>query len=212
MSETDEISGLETALVDRANKLAEEYLAHGRQEHDRLLEDAAQRLHAEEEHATAAAKAQAERTYQQAVQSAELELRAELDRLRLELVNAVLGHLPARLQQLAEDEQRYLPLLRAWLREGAAAIERDELTVEVNARDLQRLKENWDSIAKESAPGKRMTLADAPISCTGGVLITSVDRNIRIDNTFEGRRGRMGEEMHNVIAERLAPFNGTGGS
>lgn len=212
MSETDEIGGLESALVDRANKLAGEYLAHGRQEHDRLLEDANLRLRAEEERATIAAKAQAERAYQQQVQSAELELRTELDRQRLELVDGVLSHLPAHLEQLAADEQRYLPLLRAWLREGAAVIERDELTVEVNARDLQRLKQSWDSIAQESAPGKRLTLADAPINCTGGVLITSADRNIRIDNTFEGRRGRMGEEMHNVIAERLAPVNGTGGS
>lgn len=212
MSDIDEITGLETALVDRANKLAEEYLTHGRQEHDRLLEEAGQRLRADEERATAAAKAQAERAYQQQVQSAELELRAELDRQRLELVNTVLGHLPARLQQLAEDELRYLPLLRGWLREGAATIERDELVVEANARDLQRLKKNWEGIAQEAAPGKRLALAGEPIACSGGVLITSTDRNIRIDNTFEGRLERLGEQLQNAIAERLGSASGMGGS
>lgn len=212
MSETDEIGGLETALVDRANKLADEYIANGRQEHERLLAEASQRLHADEERATAAAKAQAERTYQQQAQAAELQLRAELDRLRLELVNTVLSHLPARLEQLAADEQRYLPLLRAWLREGASAIERDELTVEVNARDLQRLKMDWGRIAQEVAPAKHLTLADQPIACSGGVLITSADRNIRVDHTFEGRQVRLGEQLQHVIAERLMPVTGTGGA
>ncbi|HEY5994401.1 MAG TPA: V-type ATP synthase subunit E family protein [Gallionellaceae bacterium] len=212
MSEADEISGLESALVDRANKLAEEYLTHGRQEHDTLLAEASQRLRNDEERATAAAKAQAERTYQQQVQAAELQLRAELDRLRLDLVNTVLGHMPARLQQLAEDEQRYLPLLHAWLREGAAAIERNELTVQSNARDLQRLRRDWDSIAQQAAPGKQLTLSDEVIDCTGGVLVASADRNIRFDNTFEGRQERLGEQLQNVIAERLAPAGGAGGN
>jgi V/A-type H+-transporting ATPase subunit E len=212
MSETDEIGGLETALVDRANKLADEYIANGRQEHERLLAEASQRLHADEERATAAAKAQGERTYQQQAQAAELQLRAELDRLRLELVNTVLSHLPARLEQLAADEQRYLPLLRAWLREGASAIERDELTVEVNARDLQRLKTDWGRIAQEVAPAKHLTLADQPIACSGGVLITSADRNIRVDHTFEGRQVRLDEQLQHVIAERLMPVTGTGGA
>ncbi len=205
MSEADEISGLESALADRANKLAEEYIAHGRQEHDRLLAEAAQRLRADEEHATFAAKALAERTYQQKVQAAELQLRAELDRLRQELVEAALGHLPVRMRQLAEDEQRYLPLLRAWLRDGAAGIERQDLIVSMNARDLQRMKKDWSAFAREAAPGKNLTLSDEPIDCTGGALITSTDRNIRIDNTFEGRQVRLGEELQYVIADRLSP-------
>ncbi len=212
MSETDEIGGLEFALADRANKLADEYVANGRQEYERLLAEAAQRLRADEERATLAARAQAERAYQQQVQAAELQLRAELDRLRLELVNTVLGHLPVRLEQLAADEQRYLPLMRTWLREGASAIERDELTVEANARDLQRLKKDWDAIIKEVAPAKRLTLSEQPIPCNGGVLITSADRNIRVDYTFEGRQVHLGEQLQNVIAERLMPASGTGGA
>lgn len=212
MSETDEIGGLESALVDRANKLADEYVANGRQEHEHLLAEANQRLHADEERATAAAKLQAERIYQQQVQAAELQLRAELDRLRLELVTTVLSHLPGRLEQLAADEQRYLPLLRAWLREGASAIERDDLTVEANARDLQRLKKDWESVVKEVAPTKHLALSGQPIPCSGGVLITSADGNIRVDHTFEGRQVRLGEQLQNVIAERLMPATNVGGA
>lgn len=212
MSETDQIAGLESALVERANKLADEYLTHGRQDHDHLLADAKQRLRADEERQLAAAKAQAERAYQQQVQAAELQLRAELDRLRLELVSNVLAHLPARLEQLASDETRYLPLLRGWLRESAATIEHKELVAYVNARDLKRLKPEWDKIAKEAAPDKHLTLAAESIVCSGGVLIESADRNIRMDNTFEGRQERLGDELQNAIAEQLVPATTPGGN
>jgi len=205
MSESDQISGLESALVERANKLAGEYLADGRREHDRLLADAAQHLNLEEERETGTARAQAERAYRQQVQAAELKMRADLDRLRMELVNRVFSRLPARCEELAVDEQRYLPLLRGWLREGAAAIECDDLVVQANERDLQRLRSNWDSIAREAAPGKRMVLSDEPIACSGGVLITSADRNIRVDHTIEGRRERLEELLQNTVAETLAP-------
>lgn len=208
MSEAEQIAGLESALIDRANKLADEYLANGRQEHERLLAEAQQRLHLEEEHETASARALADRTYQQRVQAAELDLRAEMDRLRLEMVNGVLGQLPARLAELAADEARYLPLLREWLREAAAAIEQEELTVQLNARDLQRLGRNWDAIVRETAPGKRVALSAEPMACAGGVLVTSADGRIRVDNTFEGRQERMSEALQNAIAEQLAPATG----
>jgi V/A-type H+-transporting ATPase subunit E len=210
MSEAEQISGLESALIDRANKLAEEYLANGRQEQGRLLAEAKQRLHLEEEHETAAAKALADRTYQQRVQAAELELGAELDHLRLELVSGVLRRLPARLAQVAEDESRYLPLLRGWLREGAAAIEHDDLVAQFNARDRARVAGGWQAIAAEAAPGKRLTLAEQTLDCSGGVLVGSADGRIRVDNTFEGRQERMGEQLQNAVAEQLTP--GTGGN
>lgn len=210
MSETDQITGLESALIDRASKLAEEYLANGRQEHERLMAEAKQRLHLEEEHETAAARALADRTYQQRVQAAELELRADLDRLRLELVTAVLSRLPGRLEQLAADEPRYLALLRGWLREGAAAIEQDALIVELNARDLKHLGPSWAALAAEAAPGKRLTLAAEPLACAGGVVVSSADGRIRVDNTFESRQERMGELLQNAVAEHMTA--GTGGN
>ncbi len=210
MSDADQITGLESALLDRAARLAEEYLANGRQEHDHLLAEAKQRLHLEDEHETAAARALADRNYQQRVQAAELEMQAALDRLRMELVTGVLSRLPARLDELRADEARYFALLRDWLHQGAAAIEYTELTVQLNAHDLQRLQAGWDAFAKEAAPGKHLTLAAEPIPCSGGLLITSADRNIRVDHTFEGRRERLSELLQNAIAEQLTPAAGGG--
>jgi V/A-type H+-transporting ATPase subunit E len=205
MSDPDDISGLESALAERAEKLAGEHLASGRLARERILSETRQRLRIEEQREVLAAKAQAERAYQQQVQSAELSLRADLDRVRWELVNAVLDDLPARLAELAGDDASYLPLLRDYLREGAESIERDELVVRVNARDLPRLRKDWEKYAKEAAPGKRLTLSPETLDGTGGVLIVSSDGNIRLDNTFEGRMERLEETLQSAVAERLMP-------
>lgn len=205
MSDPDQISGLETALTERANKLAAEYLDYARQTREQILAEGKLRLHLEEEREVLAAKARAERIYQQQAQAAELQLHSESDRLRMQLVKSVLDHLPARFAELAADEQRYLPLLRGWLREGAQAIERDELLVQVNQRDWQRLQPAWDGFAKDAMPGKQLRLSTETIACSGGVLIVSADNDIRFDNTFEGRLERMSETLQNTINERLSP-------
>lgn len=205
MNETDQIGGLEAALTERANKLAAEYLEYARQTREQILADGKMRLHLEEEREVLAAKAHAERIYQQQVQAAELQLHAELDRLRIQLVRSVLDRLPGRLAELAADEQRYLPLLRAWLREGAQAMERDELVVQVNRRDWLRLQTGWDDFAGQAVPDKKLRLSADPIECSGGMLLVSADNDIRFDNTFEGRLERMNETLQTTINERLGP-------
>lgn len=208
MSDVDDISGLEAALADRARKLADEHLVNGRQERELILVETRQRLHIEEEREVLAAKIRAERAYQQRVQAAELGLRAGLDRLRRELADAALAGLPARLAALAADDASYLPLLRNFLREAAQAIERDDLVAQFNARDLQRLQQDWEKYANEAAPGKRLILSPEPVDNIGGVLVSSADGNIRFDNTFEGRMERLDETLGGVITERLSAQSG----
>ncbi|HZW24716.1 MAG TPA: V-type ATP synthase subunit E family protein [Gallionella sp.] len=205
MSDAEQISGLESALAERARKLAEEHLANGRLERERLLAETRQRLDIEKERKVLAAKAHAEHAYRQRVQAAELELRAALDRVRQELSDAALAQLPAQLSACADDEAHYLPLLQNYLREAAQAIERDELVARFNARDLQRLQADWAHHAGAAAPGKRLSLSPDPLACLGGVLVASGDGDIRFDNTFEGRMERREETLRSTVAERLMP-------
>jgi len=205
MSDGHTIGGLESALLARAEKLAAEYLAGGQHVRQQILADNNQRLHIEEEREVLAAKAHAERVYQQRVQASELGLRAELDHVRWNLVNSVLANLPGRLSELAQDEARYLPLLLAWLREGAQAIERDHLVVQVNARDLPLLQRDWNNYAQEAAPKKHLELCEQTLNRIGGVLITSSDGDICFDNTFEGRMEKFSEALQGAIADQLIP-------
>lgn len=202
---SDQTAGLESALLTHAQKLADEYLVEARKLQQQIIEDSNRLLRAEEEREVLSAKARAERLYQQRVQAAELDLRGELEQMRWSLVKAALDALPGRLAELAQDESRYLPLLGEWLREGAQAIERDQLIVRANRRDLPLLKREWPRLSREGAAGKSVQLSEEPLESLGGVWIGSADGGVRFDNTFEGRMERLGGELERAVARLLLP-------
>ncbi|MCK9394089.1 MAG: V-type ATP synthase subunit E family protein [Methylobacter sp.] len=160
-------------------------------------------LHQREEQETLFAKSLGERIYRQRVQSGELAMSAELDRLRWTWVQSTLEKAQTYLSRLAEDENGYLPILARLLKQAAGAIERDELVARVSSRDMERLRGRWESWSGPLAPDKHIVLASEPIDCTGGILVQSHDERIRVDNTFEGRIERLQDELQRVILERL---------
>jgi V/A-type H+-transporting ATPase subunit E len=77
--------------------------------------------------------------------------------------------------------------------------------VHANLRDRKLLAAHWPTIAQALPAGKRVQLADDPIEALGGVLVTSDDGRIRVDNTFEGRMSRLRAQIQHSILERLLP-------
>jgi V/A-type H+-transporting ATPase subunit E len=201
--QTTRIEDLESALLFRAEALADEYLNGAERLRGQIIEDANKLLRLREEREILAAKAGAERLYRQRVQAAEIKMQEELDHLRWTLVHSVLEDVNTHLSQLANDDGTYLPLLTRFLYQGASAIEREELVARVNQRDFPRLEPRWTEMVKEAAAGKQVSLSQQPIETSGGMLIESGDGRIRVDNTFEGRMERLQTEIHRAITERL---------
>jgi V/A-type H+-transporting ATPase subunit E len=50
-----------------------------------------------------------------------------------------------------------------------------------------------------------ITLAEDPIDTEAGVLVSSADGRIRVDNTLEGRMARLRLRIQQAILERLLP-------
>ncbi|WP_456405861.1 V-type ATP synthase subunit E [Thiolapillus sp.] len=203
MAEEQLVKDLEKALLERAEKLAQEYRDRAQRARQHILEDAHERLRIREQNEVLAAQAEAERLFRRQIQANELKLKSKLDKLRWRLVQSILQDLPARLLQTREDQDAYLQLLRRFLTQAATNIESDELVAEVNADDIEYLKKHWDSFTADIAPDKRITLATTPIHCSGGILLRSQDNRIRIDNSFEGRIERFQNVLLRVITERL---------
>ena len=203
MNDARDISGLEAALLDRAQELAAEYVAHGEDGRKAVLRDEQTRLDAREQRLTQEAKAASERLFRQHVQAAELRLAGDIDRERWSLIEAVLAELPARLAAFAEDTGRYDALIEALLSGAASSLDAGELVATLNARDSERLRERWSEIAARAAPGSKLELDPEPGPFVGGVRVASRDGRVRVDATFEGRIGRFREELAEVIAERL---------
>lgn len=203
MNNPVKVEDLETALMERAHRLADEYLARARRTRSQIVEEENERLRLREEREVLAAKADAERSYRRHVQAEALRLQEELDRLRWELVQRAMKGLHERLDRLAEDEDRYLPVLRCFLAEGMSSIPERDLVAEVNARDLGRLGKRWDEFVEGLAGARRVELWSEPHSGRGGVLVRSADNTIRVDNTFDGRLQRFEDELYRTLVERL---------
>jgi len=203
MNTAVKVEDLHKALFSRAKTLADEILARAKRERDRILEDASTRLHLREERETAAAAALGERTFRQLVQASEIEMRENLDRARWVHVQAAMDAMKDRIATLVGNEALYLPLLEQLLIKAAGVIESDTLIAQLNPRDFKLLSGRWDSFVKKAVPDKLVVLCPETLRTMGGVLVSSTDNLIRVDNTFEGRMERLELELARAITERL---------
>lgn len=208
----NQVQELEQAILARAERLAGEYRERAHRSRDNILREAAERLRLREQREESIAKSLGERTFRQQVQASEIKMQSRLDLARWTLVTGVEHRLGDRMDAFRQDEAAYLKTLKTYLAQAARQIECDELVAELNAQDLQRLAPQWAEIAKEAAPDKLIRLAPAPIETLGGVRVTSVDRRIRVDNTFEGRLARLRGRIEQAILERLVPSGFDAGS
>lgn len=200
---SNQAADLEAALIARAELLAQEFLNSAASRREEILAEAHERLHLREEHEVQAAHAAAEKLQRQQVQSAEIRLAGEFDRLRWTLVQSILTQLDEALVALTSDEDKYLPILAAFIQSGAAAIESDTIVVQLNAQDLARLNKRWETFSKDLAPGKTLKLAHQTLHSTGGAMLHDSDNRVRVNQTFEGRKQRMNQTLIQVVMEKL---------
>ncbi len=196
---------MERAILARAQRLANEYRERANRSRDNILREAAEKLRLREQREEAIAKALGERTFRQKVQASEQKMQSHLDRVRWNLVKDVEERLTERMQAFMDDEITYLAHLQGLILQSARVIERDDLIVEANARDLKRLTDHWPQISEAASAGKQLTLAADPIDILGGLIVHSTDNRIRVDNSFEGRLERLRPRIQHTIIERLLP-------
>ena len=202
----DQITELEAAILQRADRLAAEFRQRAERSRDNILRDASDRLRLREEREVLLAKALAERAYRRQVQASELRLRAQMDQLRWNLAKGVQDQLLEHASVLANDTKQYLPTLGRLLAAAANEFPADtELVAELNERDRQRLVSRWTDFVAEAIPGRSIALAPDTLQCTAGVVLRTPDNRIRVDNTFEGRMRRLEIQLYQNIVERLFP-------
>jgi len=205
----NQVTELETAIMARANRLATEYRQRAEHSRDNILREANERLRLREEREVSLAKSKAEKAYRRRVQANELKMHKEMDHLRWNLVQGVQEQLARRMHELRKDREQYRSLIKMLLAHGTSQFQRQRLIVTANAEDIQWLQPEWKKLVKEAAPGKEITLSTLPIVTLGGIMIESEDNRVRLDNTFEGRMERLGNQLHQVIIERLLPNGAT---
>jgi len=201
----NQVEALEKAILERAQMMADECAHRAEAGRKNILREASERLHLKEEKETLLAKSLADRAYLRKVQADELKLRSKMDQMRWNLVQVVIDRLQERMKTLTQDETRYFNLIKALLKQAAGQIEQDTLEVSVNQEDLRRLKPQWAELTQELAPGKQFQLLEKSINTVGGCLVSTPDKRVQIDHTFEGRLSRLERKIHQALVERLLP-------
>ncbi|MEJ2309801.1 MAG: V-type ATP synthase subunit E [Gammaproteobacteria bacterium] len=205
MSSEPSLQDLEQALIDRARRLADEYMARARSTRERMISDKNEWLRIREEREVFAAELASERFYRSKVQSTEMELQGELDRRRWEMVQDL--KLSIRQEFLALMESReYVAVLKRFLSSAVAALhDEGELVAHLAQRDLERFGAEWPQWLQETAPGSKVMLSGEAGHFTGGLLIRNRDDSVRVDHSFEGRMERLEEQINLVLTAELFP-------
>jgi len=193
---------LERAILARAERLAGEFRDRANRTSDSILREAAEKLRLREQREDAIAKTLGDRTFRQQVQAEELRMQSLLDSTRWDLVTQVEAQLVEQMQALMAKETVYLKTLRGFIDTAATEIGHERLHVQANSSDVRLLHAHWADIL-EHVGKKSLRLDENPIKTLGGVLVTSNDHRIRVDNTFEGRLARLRLRIQQVIQDRL---------
>lgn len=202
MTQEAQVHELESALLSRAKTLADEHLRSARAARERIVAQYNEKLRLREEKEVLAAKQSAEKQYRRTVQAAEIRLQSELDRLRWNLVQAVLEQVRERFIAMTRDETEYLAWMKRHLSDAGPALP-GSLVLSLNATDLQRLEPKCEQLCSEALPGRKVSMSGATYPTAGGFVIETEDRRMRLDQTLEGRMERLQSELHREIMEHL---------
>jgi V/A-type H+-transporting ATPase subunit E len=202
---TEKLEGL---LAAQAMALADQHLHKAQEANEQIKQELQAKLRKLEEGEEQRHQMEAERLCRQIIQASKLRIDSEHDRLRWALAQDVLHAVNQRLEQLTQDEPRYHAVLQGYLAEAAQAMPEGELVAELNPRDLDALRPQWERIAAQAAPGRKVELAPLADHASGGMRVRSADGRLRVDNTFEGRLARLQDEVLGVVMDRL--FNQPG--
>lgn len=205
--QTEKLEGL---LAAQAMALADQHLHTAHEASEQIKQELQAKLRKLEAGEEQRYQLEAERLCRQIIQAARLRIDSEQDRLRWALAQDVLHEVHNRLEQLTQDTPRYHDVLQRYLAEAADAMPEGDLVAELNPRDLDALRQAWNQLVKQAAPGRKVELAPLPGHASGGMMVRSADGRLRVDSTFEGRLERLRDEVLSVIMDKL--FNQTGGA
>ena len=205
MSREPTLDDLEQALMDRARRLADEYLARAESTRERMLRDENEHLRIREEREVLAAELESERLYRSKVQATEMELRSELDRRRWEMVQQLKRSISKRLNEITASDD-YAAILQRFLGAAVEALRDEEgLVAQLCERDHARFAGEWPAWTEKVAPGRSIELSDDHGNFSGGLLLRNGDDTVRVDHSFEGRMERLEEQVNLVLTAELFP-------
>lgn len=173
-------------------------LSEAREEAERIKAEAEKRARSQAEWILRKAKTQAEIEKQRIIANARLEVRKKKLAVQEGLIAEVLSAMRERLASLPDDE--YFEVLVRLAKEAVGELGVSAVVVRSNERTLSLLESRMEEFSR--AVGVEVSLGE-PIEVIGGLIVEDREGKVRVDNTFDARIERMGNELRAEIAKAL---------
>lgn len=209
MSEALEL--IKSEITRRAREESEKIIMDAEREAQSILSKAEAKAR---EVMMASVKPEVEVMRRRILGSAMLEGRKMMLKAKHELVLKVLNAAEEKLRRIAEGGGGvdYSEVLFHLLKEAVSGLGEEEVQVSANERDRSYLNRNLDRIgerlSRELGRRVKLTVADNPLNCIGGVVVKSKDGLRLFNNTLDGRLLKMREALKGKI---LGVILGSGG-
>ena len=209
MSEALEL--IKSEITRRAREESEKIIMDAEREAQSILSKAEAKAR---EVMMASVKPEVEVMRRRILGSAMLEGRKMMLKAKHELVLKVLNAAEEKLRRIAEGGGGvdYGEVLFHLLKEAVSGLGEEEVQVSANERDRSYLNRNLDRIgerlSRELGRKVKLTVADNPLNCIGGVVVKSKDGLRLFNNTLDGRLLKMREALKGKI---LGVILGSGG-
>lgn len=209
MSEALEL--IKSEITRRAREESEKIIMDAEREAQSILSKAEAKAR---EVMMASVKPEVEVMRRRILGSAMLEGRKMMLKAKHELVLKVLNAAEEKLRRIAEGGGGvdYGEVLFHLLKEAVSGLGEEEVQVSANERDRSYLNRNLDRIgerlSRELGRRVKLTVADNPLNCIGGVVVKSKDGLRLFNNTLDGRLLKMREALKGKI---LGVILGSGG-
>ncbi|MCD6089843.1 hypothetical protein J7K07_09045 [Candidatus Bathyarchaeota archaeon] len=177
-------------IISRAEAEAERILKHAKEEAERRYEEIIRK-----------SKERIKDKKRQAISLFELETKNNLLNAKEKIIEEVYDEAIKRLRRYTLTKEYTNCILRL-ICEASRQINSDTLIIHLNERDHQILtKKRLDELSRKL--GVKIIKSDEKINCTGGVVVTSLDGKIIVDNTFENRLRALKDPLRTKIAKIL---------
>lgn len=179
-----------------------------------IMEEARAQAAGQEQSILARGEQEARRESQRILAEARIQARRETVRAQESVVQESFAQARERLARIAtggaDGDISYAAVLERLIAESIISAGTAELEVLVNPRDRSvvtpaLLEKIAGQTGSELGCTVTLRVADEPLQCSGGVVVRSVDGNLRVENTFESRLARFREDIRTRVAGELFP-------
>ena len=205
MSESVEL--IKNEITRRAKEETKKTIAEAETQGKSILSSAKTKAH---EVMTASVKPEIEVMRRRILGSQMLEGRKMMLKLKYELTLKVLNSVEDKLRSIAsgkDDSIDYNELLFNLLEEAISKLGEVEVLIRANKRDLSYLSKNLSRIernlSKTMPEEVKLELSNKPLSCIGGVIVTSKEGEKTFINTLEGRLSKSRGTIQGKILQEL---------